>query len=32
MKNRMKVTENFADSDGSHILLNWGVIIKCYEG
>ena len=25
-------SENFADSDGAHILLKWGLIIKCYEG
>ena len=25
-------SENFADSDDSHILLKWGVITKCYEG
>ena len=24
-------SENFADSDG-HILLKWGVVIKCYQG
>ena len=31
--NGMKMTENFADSDDSHILLKWGrVIIKFYEG
>ena len=25
-------SEKFIDSDDSHILLKWGVIIKCYEG
>ena len=24
--------ENFADSNDSHILLKWGIIIKCFEG
>ena len=24
MKNGVKMTENFADSDDSHILLKWG--------
>ena len=29
----MKMTaKNFVDSDDTHILLKWGVIIKCYEG
>ena len=32
MNNGMKMTENFADSDNIHILLKWGVIIKCCEG
>ena len=33
MNNEIKMTvKNLADSDDAHILLKWGVIIKCYEG
>ena len=31
MKNGTKNdSENFGDSDDAHILLKWGVIIRCY--
>ena len=32
MNNEIKNSKNFADGDAAHILLKWGVTIKCYKG